>query len=143
VKSAAYISFIFYRRTPHRIQMRSPANDNPSERLLHQRQSGRGVLRSAMQRRHMDLDPARPNELQSLQVIVRFTMRIVLLTVLSAFIGRNFGYVMLLVSVLLCILCGMVRRERPLGDFLTYWDEAAVYGALFCLASMVQAAGDA
>jgi len=96
-----------------------------------------------MQRLHMDLDPARPNELQSLHVIVRFTMRIILLSVLSAFIGGSFGYAMLLVSVYLCVLSALLRREKPLGNALTYWDEAAVYGALFCLAAIVQTAMDA
>ena len=89
----------------------------------------------------MDLDPARPNELQSLHVIARFTMRIIVLSVLSAFIGGSFGYAMLLMSIYICILSARLRREKPLGNTLTYWDEAAVYGALFCLASIVQLHG--
>jgi ABC-type microcin C transport system permease subunit YejB len=91
----------------------------------------------------MNLDPAHAKELQSLSVVVRFIMRIAMLAVLSAFAGGNFGYVMLLVSVLICAIYGLAKGEQPLGDVLTYWDEAAVYGALFCLASIVQVAGAA
>jgi hypothetical protein len=91
----------------------------------------------------MNLDPAHTKELQSLSVVVRFIMRIALLAVLSAFADGNFGYVMLLVSVFICVIYGLAKGERPLGDVLTYWDEAAVYGALFCLTSIVQSAGAA
>jgi len=91
----------------------------------------------------MNLDPAHAKELQSLSVVMRFIMRIALLAVLSAFAGGNFGYVMLLVSVLICAIYGLAKGERPFGDVLTYWDEAAVYGALFCLTSIVQSAGAA
>ncbi|UZE46974.1 hypothetical protein ONR75_18370 [Rhodopseudomonas sp. P2A-2r] len=81
-------------------------------------------------------------EFSSAQVATRFAMRIVVLCVFASFgsigFARSFA-ALLWMSVIISVFAGVVRRELPLGASLTYWDEAAAYGALFCLASLAAA----
>ncbi len=74
---------------------------------------------------------------RSTQVLVRFGLRTAILCVFaglgSAGFGRGFA-VLALMSVMLCVVNGALRRELPFGAVLTHWDEGAAYAALCCLA---------
>ena len=78
-------------------------------------------------------------ELSSAQVATRFAMRIVILCVFASFGSVGFARslaALLWMSAIISIISGLLRREPLLGASLTYWDEAAAYGALFCFASL-------
>jgi hypothetical protein len=64
-------------------------------------------------------------------------MRIIMLALFTTFIGASFGRAMLWISMVLCILGALLRRERPFDKNLTHWDEGAAYGALYCAACAV------
>lgn len=84
----------------------------------------------------MTIDPGDlPRNIRSAHVFVRFGMRILLLTLFTTFMGASFGRAMLWISMILCFAAALLRRERPLDGALTYWDECAAYGALYCAAS--------
>jgi hypothetical protein len=78
------------------------------------------------------------SDLQNVQVLVRFSMRIILLAVFTAFIGIPFGRAMLWISMTMCVICGILKRERLSGITLNHWDEGAIYAALYCLAIIAQ-----
>jgi hypothetical protein len=40
-------------------------------------------------------------------------------------------------SIILCALAGLVRREPLFGAFLNHWDEGVAFGALFALVQVV------
>jgi hypothetical protein len=80
------------------------------------------------------------------QVMVRFALRIVVLSVFATFgaIGFTRSLTALLwMSVMISVVAGVFRRETLLAPTLNYWDEAAAYGSLFCLASIMAAAQSA
>ncbi|MEH2471385.1 hypothetical protein V1281_007426 [Nitrobacteraceae bacterium AZCC 2161] len=81
-------------------------------------------------------------KLSSAQVAARFAMRMVILCIFASFgsigFARSFA-ALLWMSAIVCVFAGVMRREPVLGASLSYWDEAAAYGALFCLASLVAA----
>ncbi|CAN5540033.1 hypothetical protein BH11PSE4_BH11PSE4_31520 [soil metagenome] len=74
----------------------------------------------------------------SAQVATRFALRMVILCVFASLgsigFARSFA-ALLWMSAIISVVTGPLRREPLLGTSLTYWDEAAAYGALFCLAS--------
>jgi len=79
-----------------------------------------------------------PNEARSIQVLVRFCLRIIVLSVFATLGSVGFGKssaALLWLSAILCVVGGILRRELPFGSALTHWDEGATYGALYCLAS--------
>ncbi|WP_298242481.1 hypothetical protein [uncultured Bradyrhizobium sp.] len=70
------------------------------------------------------------------RAITRFAVRVVLLVVFAAFGSVGFGRslaVLLWMSIILCALAGLVRREPLFGPALNHWDEAVAFGALFAL----------
>jgi hypothetical protein len=70
------------------------------------------------------------------RVIARFAVRVVLLVVFAAFGSVGFGRslaVLLWMSIILCALAGLVRREPLFSPTLNHWDEAVAFGALFAL----------
>ena len=70
---------------------------------------------------------------KTLHVITRFSLRMLVLCVFSAFGNPGFGRslaALLLLSVIVCIVTAVLRGERPFAGTLTNWDEAAVYGLL-------------
>jgi hypothetical protein len=78
--------------------------------------------------------------LSSAQVATRFALRMVILCVFASLGSIGFGQsfaALLWMSAIISVVTGLLRREPLLGASLTYWDEAAAYGALFCLASLV------
>jgi hypothetical protein len=77
---------------------------------------------------------------QTLYVITRFALRMLVLCVLSAFAKVGFGRslaALLLLLVIVCIVTAIMRGERPLDGTLTNWDEAAVYGLLCALTATI------
>ena len=82
----------------------------------------------------------RSREFRNTQTAFRFTLRIVILCVFATLGGIGFarGLVALLwMSAIMCVVIGIVRRERVFDSTLTHWDEAAAYGSLCWLASML------
>ena len=83
--------------------------------------------------------PNLSRELRSIQVIVRFCLRIGILVIFAAFASIGFGRslaALLGMSIVLCAVIGAMKREPPLGTVLNHWDEAAAYAALFSLVSV-------
>lgn len=77
-------------------------------------------------------------EFKNTQVAIRFIMRIVVLCVFAALgnIGFARSFVALLwMSAIMSTAVGIMRREPMFDSALTYWDEAAAYGSLCCLAT--------
>ena len=77
-----------------------------------------------------------PHMLSPARVIARFAVRVVLLAAFAAFGSVGFGrtlVVLLWMSIILCSLAGLVRREPLFGTVLNHWDEAVAFGALFAL----------
>jgi hypothetical protein len=74
------------------------------------------------------------------QVAVRFVLRIVILCVFATLGSIGFAgsvVALLWMSAIMCVAVGIVRRERVFDSTLTHWDEAAAYGSLCWLASML------
>ena len=75
-----------------------------------------------------------PKHLRSVQVLVRFGLRLVVLGTFAAFGGIGFGKslaALLWMSIMLSAVVGVMRRERPFDSILNHWDETVAYGALF------------
>ncbi|MGA8004278.1 MAG: hypothetical protein WCA05_21740 [Pseudolabrys sp.] len=66
----------------------------------------------------------------SAQVLTRFFLRLVILSVFAALGHQSFGKTlesMLILAVLYCVFIAAIRRENPFGPLLTHFDEAAAY----------------
>ena len=77
-------------------------------------------------------------ELRSTQVLVRFCLRMIVIGIFAALGGIGFGKslaALLWMSIILCAVIGVMRRERPFGAVLNHWDETMAYAALFALIS--------
>jgi len=75
-------------------------------------------------------------EAQTIRVIVRFWLRMVILLVFAAFNSIRFDQslmLLLLMSTILSTMLATLKREQPLGSVLNHWDEAIAYAALCCL----------
>jgi len=87
--------------------------------------------------------PHLPQQLKSVQVLARFSVRLVIVTAFAAFgnlgFGRSFA-ALLLLSVGVCVISGIIRHERLFDDTLTYWDEGALYGLLYALTATINQA---
>jgi len=70
--------------------------------------------------------PILQRELKSTQVLVRFCLRMVILVIFAA---------LLWMSIILCAVIGVIKREPPFGSVLNHWDETVAYAALFALVS--------
>jgi hypothetical protein len=81
-----------------------------------------------------------PKDLRSVQVLVRFCLRMIILAVFASFgsigFGRSFAALLWMSTILSAVVAGM-KREAPLDPVLTHWDEAAAYGSLWCLTCAV------
>jgi hypothetical protein len=74
----------------------------------------------------------------SIQVVVRFALRMVILVIFAAFAGTGFAVSMvalLWMSAALCVVTAVFRRELPFRADLNHWDEMTSYLALCALAS--------
>jgi hypothetical protein len=82
--------------------------------------------------------PNLSRELRSTQVLIRFFLRTGILVIFAAFASVGFGRglsALLEMSIILCAVIGMIRRELPLDTVLNHWDEMVAYAALFALVS--------
>jgi hypothetical protein len=85
-------------------------------------------------------NPDIPHDLVSAQVVVRFFLRIVVLSIFAALGRQGFGKTiepLLGLATCYCIVIGGIRREAPLGQALTHYDEAAGYALSAGLASWI------
>jgi hypothetical protein len=61
-----------------------------------------------------------------------------ILVVFAVFASIGFGRslaALLWMSILLCAVIGIMKREQPFGAALNHWDETVAYAALFALVS--------
>ena len=62
----------------------------------------------------------------------------IILGLFAAFGSIGFGRslaALLWMSIILCAVVGLMRREPPFGTVLNHWDETVAYAALFSLVS--------
>jgi hypothetical protein len=75
-------------------------------------------------------------EAQTIRVIVRFWLRMVILLIFAAFSSIRFDQtltLLLLMSTILSAALATLKREQPLAPVVNHWDEAITYAALCCL----------
>jgi hypothetical protein len=80
----------------------------------------------------------------SMRVIARFAVRIALLAAFAAFGSIGFGKslaTLLWMSIILCTVVGLMRREPLFGAALNHWDEGIAFGALFALVHVLNELG--
>jgi len=81
--------------------------------------------------------PNLPQELRSIQVLVRFFLRMAILMAFAVFGSVGFGrslVALLWMAAILSAIVGAMRREPPFDTVLNHWDEMIAYAALCCLA---------
>jgi hypothetical protein len=69
-------------------------------------------------------------------VLGRFFLRLVILAGFAAFGAIGFGRslaALLWMSIVLCAVIGVIRREPVFHASLNHWDEAVAYAALYAL----------
>jgi hypothetical protein len=74
------------------------------------------------------------------RVLLRFLIRIAMLSVFAAFGAEGFVRTLsnlFVLTALYCVVAAIMRREEPLGPTLTHLDEAAAYAAGAVLASWI------
>jgi cbb3-type cytochrome oxidase subunit 1 len=77
-----------------------------------------------------------PKELGSVQVLIRFCLRMIILAVFASLASIGFGRsfaALPWMSTILSLIVAAMKRESPLDSILTHRDEAAAYGSLWCL----------
>ena len=75
-------------------------------------------------------------EAQTIRVVVRFSLRMIILLVFAMFSSIRFDQILallLLMSTVLSAVLATIKREQPLASALNHWDEAIAYAALCCL----------
>jgi hypothetical protein len=75
-------------------------------------------------------------EAQTIRVVVRFGLRMVILLLFAAFSSIRFDQsltLLLLMSIILSAVLATFKREEPFSSTLNHWDEAIAYAALCCL----------
>ena len=80
--------------------------------------------------------PVFPAEAKSMQVMVRFCLRLLALGMFAGFGTQSFAAslgIPLGMTAVLATIAATLKRERFLDASLTHWDEAAAYSALYCL----------
>ena len=80
--------------------------------------------------------PNLPQELRSIQVLVRFFLRMAILMAFAAFGSIGFGrslVALLWMAAILTAIVGAMRREPPFDTVLNHWNEMMAYAALCCL----------
>lgn len=77
-----------------------------------------------------------PQQLQSVQVMVRFGFRLAIMIGFAVFAGAGIGrglVALLWMSALICALAGLFKREMPFAANLNHWDEMTAYVVLCAL----------
>jgi hypothetical protein len=75
-------------------------------------------------------------EVQTIRVVIRFWLRMIILLVFAAFGSIRFDQTLMLLLVMSTILSTVLaifKREEPFGRAFNHWDEAIAYAALGCL----------
>ncbi len=75
-------------------------------------------------------------EAQTIRVVARFWLRLVILVVFAMFSSIRFDQsliLLLLMSTILSTVLATLKRERPFDSVINQWDEAIAYAALCCL----------
>jgi hypothetical protein len=75
-------------------------------------------------------------ELKSTQVLVRFSLRLIILAAFATFSSIGFARslaALLWMTIVLSAVVGAMKRERLFDATLNHWDETVAYTALFCL----------
>jgi hypothetical protein len=75
-------------------------------------------------------------EAQTIRVVIRFWLRMIVLFIFAAFSSIRFDQTLMLLLVMSTILSAVLatlKREEPFGPAFNHWDEAIVYAALCCL----------
>jgi hypothetical protein len=77
-----------------------------------------------------------PAQLPPPKILLRFGIRTAILVLFAGFgttidFGRSFA-ALLWMTIILCAVIGMVRRERVFAASLNHWDEMVAYTALYC-----------
>ena len=81
----------------------------------------------------MQPTPDIPHHASSLQVLVRFLLRLVIVCGFAGMTRQGFGQALaslLLLTSVFCAILAVTRREPLFGPALTHWDEAAGYGVM-------------
>jgi hypothetical protein len=84
--------------------------------------------------------PDIPRTQGSTRVLARFAIRAALLAGFAAFGSIGFGQslsALLWMSILLCTVVAVIRREPLCGAALNHWDEGIAFAALFALVHVV------
>jgi hypothetical protein len=79
-------------------------------------------------------------QLSSAQALIRFALRMVILSIFAALGNQGFGKTLesvLALAVCCCIFIAAIRREAPFGPALIHFDEAAAYAVCAHLASSI------
>ena len=77
-----------------------------------------------------------PQRFRSIQVIIRFCVRLVILASFAAFGSAGFSNslsALLWMAIVLCGVVALIRHEHAMAAELNHWDEMAGYGMLFAL----------
>jgi hypothetical protein len=73
---------------------------------------------------------------QSVQVLTRFALRIVILVIFATLGSVGFARsltTLLWMSIILCVVVAVMRRETLFRTTLNHWDETVAYAALYAL----------
>ena len=73
---------------------------------------------------------------QSVQVLARFALRIVILVIFATLGSIGFArslVTLLWMSIILCVVVAVMRRETLFRNTLNHWDETVAYAALYAL----------
>ncbi|XUM24616.1 hypothetical protein ACRAVF_16550 [Bradyrhizobium oligotrophicum S58] len=88
----------------------------------------------------------KPAELPAARVLLRFVLRLAILILFATFgrIGFGRGLAALLwMTIILCTVLAVLRRERVFAAGLNHWDEMIGYTALHCAAmALIQPSGN-
>jgi Na+/H+ antiporter NhaB len=79
--------------------------------------------------------PDIPRRLNTIQVLIRFLLRLVLVGTLASMGHQGFAQTLaplLALTVIFCAIVAVTRREQLFGPVLTHWDEAAGYALMAC-----------
>ncbi|WGD54310.1 hypothetical protein QA641_10630 [Bradyrhizobium sp. CB1650] len=88
----------------------------------------------------MPQSPDMSRALSPTRVLARFAVRVTLLATFAAFGSIGFGKslaALLWMSIILCSVVGLIKREPLFGATLNHWDEGVAFGALFALIHIV------
>jgi hypothetical protein len=82
--------------------------------------------------------PYPSQKLRSVQVLIRFCLRLIILAGFAAFGSIGFGrslVALLWMSTILSAVIAIMRREPPFDAVLNHWDETVSYAAICAFVS--------